>query len=157
MSRAILIFACIFSMCVKPPAYVSVSDKSVEAYASTISSKSLKVLSIGGFYLDEKVERLYLDLEFKGVLTKKEALKRLTKYVRGMLSHINSDKELRPYLIKRRFAVRDISISLSYVGMQGKSSQIHVENGDVVYSIYDKKTNSLERIQTRPFASEYAQ
>ncbi len=138
-------------MCVKPPAHVSVSDKSIENFATTISSDTTKILSIGGFYFQNKVENLYLDMEYKGVLKEDEAKELLVNYVKGMIDHINKDESLKPYLIKELFDERDVSISLSYSSAQGEASQVHLYNGEIVFSIYDKANNALKRIYALPY------
>ncbi len=151
MNKAIVIFACIFSMCVKPPEHVAVSDKSVEAFAQTIKESNLSVLAVGGFYLHSKVEKLYLDLKYKGTLSKDEAKQKLTSYVKGMVEHINHDPALLPHLIKESFDYADISISLGYTSLEGKSSQVHLYNNEIVFSTYHSHNNSLEKDFTEPF------
>lgn|GEM_PF-3072806 len=151
MNKVILIFACIFSMCVKPPEHVAVSDKSIKDFAATIQESNLSVLAVGGFYLQNKVEKLYLDLKYKGTLTKEEAKQKLISYVRGMVQHINHDKALLPHLIKESFDYEDISISLGYTSFEGKPSQVHVYNNEIVFSTYHSHDNSLEKDCTEPF------
>ena len=150
MSKAILIFACIFSMCVKPPQHVAVSDKSVEVFANTIKDESIKVLSIGGFYLHNLVEKLYLDLEYKGVLSDIAAEQRLLSYVKGLLTHINQDESLRVFLVKEQFSVDDISVSLSFISEKKKSCQVHLYNNEVIFSTYNKETNQLSKDYSIP-------
>lgn len=152
MDKMIFILACIFSMCVKPPEHVAVSDKSVEHFAEGIKSDKLEVLAIGGFYENKKVENLYLDLEYKGVMSAKRARGHLIKYVRGMLSHINSDEDLSPFLIKEKFTSNDISLSLAYTSEEGVSSQVHIYEGKIIFSTYDKKTNQLNKTHTEDLA-----
>ncbi len=154
MNKVIVIFACIFSMCVKPPEHVAVSDKSIEAFADTIKESNLSVLAVGGFYLQNKVEKLYLDLEYKGTLTKDEAKQKLTSYVTGMVKHINHDSELLPHLIKESFDYGDISISLGYTSLERKSSQVHLYNNEIVFSTYHSKDNSLEKDYSEPFVKQ---
>jgi len=154
MERMILVFACIFSMCVKAPEHVRVSDKSVESFAETIKTDDLQVLAIGGFYQDKKVESLYLDLDYKKPLTSKLAKVRLMQYVRGMLSHVNKDDELRPFLIKNRLSSKDISLSLGYTSEKGISSQVHLYEGKIVFSTYDKKTNQLNKTHSETLSLE---
>jgi hypothetical protein len=151
MSKWIAIFACIFSMCVKPPAHVSVSDKSIETFAKTISSSSTKVLSIGGFYFQNKVENLYLDLEYTGTMSKQASKEVLINYIKGMVCHINQDQNLKPYLIKEAFDENDISVSLSYTDLEGRAAQVHLYNGEIIFSLYDKTKNQLEKTDSAPF------
>lgn len=151
MNKLILVFACAFSTCVKPPEHVSVSDKSVEVYAESIVTPSIKVLSIGGFYFKDKVEKLYLDLEYKGVLSSDQAQGQIVAYVTGMLQHINQDKVLSPFLIKEMFDLNDVSVSLAYSSEGGVSSQVHVEDGNIIFSTYEKSTNSLKQNKALPF------
>ncbi len=150
MSKAIVIFACIFSMCVKPPEHVAVSDKSVAAYANSIRSENVNVLSIGGFYFQSLVEKLYLDLEYKGVLSDYVAKKMITSYVKGLLTHINQDASLKGFLVKERFYEEDISVSLSFTSEEGKSSQVHIHNHEVIFSTYNGETNQLIKNYSAP-------
>ena len=157
MNKSMLVFACIFSMCVKPPAHVSVSDKSVKNYSESIAEKRLKVLSIGGHYINDRVENLYLDLEYDGILNEKTAKLKLTKYIAGLLDHVNNDDKLYPYLVKETFNSYDISISLSYTSTDHKNSQVHLENGNIIFSVYNKKNNSLEEYDSLPYKDRYSQ
>jgi hypothetical protein len=152
MSKSILIFACIFSMCVKQPAHVTAGDRTVEMYAETIKEDSLKVLAIGGFYFENKVEKLYLDLEYKSVLSDEAATKKLTSYISGLLFTINKDSLLRPYLIKESFSEEDVSISLAYLSEAGDTLQVHLYNGEIVFSLYKGANNLLVKIRTVPFS-----
>jgi hypothetical protein len=152
MSKAILIFACIFSMCVKPPEYVAVSDKSVEVYAKSILRDGMKILSIGGFYHKSLVEKLYLDLDYQGVLSDEAANKMIGGYVKGLLTHINQDQSLKRFLIKSEFSENDISVSLSFISEQGKQSQVHVYNHKVIFSTYNKETNQLIEDRSIPLS-----
>ena len=152
MGKLILVFACIFNIFAKVPEHVQVSDSNVEAFASTIKSEQLLVLSVGGFYESKKVENLYLDLEYKGVLSQKIARGKLIKYVRGMLSHINADKKLQPFLTKDKFTSRDISLSLAYLDENKVSSQVHIYEGEIIFSTYDKMTNKLTKTHREPFS-----
>ena len=154
MGKLFLVFACIFNIFAKVPEHVQVSDRNVEAFADTIKNKDLLVLSVGGFYESKKVENLYLDLEYKGVLSQKIARGKLIRYVRGMLSHINADAELKPFLIKDKFTSRDISLSLAYLDSDGISSQVHIYDGEIIFSTYDKMTNKLTKTHREAFALE---
>lgn len=148
MVKYICIFACIFSMCVKPPAHVAISDKSVHTFAKSILNKEMKVLAVGGFYLEKKVENLYLDLEYLGYLPKEKAQSILVETIDGLLLHINNDVELLPYLIKDRFSTDDISVSLSYLSKEGDPLQVHLYNGEIIFSRYNLQDNSLEKIES---------
>ncbi|MCH9621400.1 MAG: hypothetical protein S4CHLAM20_08200 [Chlamydiia bacterium] len=148
MAKFIIIFACAFATCAKPPEHVQVSDKSVEFFVESIKTKDLVVLAIGGFYENKKVENLYLDLEYQGEMSSKFAKIKLLKIARGMLAHINRDEQLRPFLIKKRFSSKDISVSLAYTSKEGVSSQVHVYEGKVIFSTYDKTTNQLTKVHS---------
>ena len=153
MSKSILVFACIFSMCVKAPAHVAAGDKSVNAYTQTIQEKDLKILAVGGFYYQNKVENLYLDLEYRGALTEEMAREKLISHITGLLSYINQDSVLRPYLIKERFSTDDISVSLAYFSESGDTLQVHLYKGEIIFSLYDGEHNSLIKMKSIPFTS----
>lgn len=148
MLKYVCIIACIFSMCVKPPVHVEVSDKSVTAYAKTLEGEHMKILSVGGFYVAQKVENLYLDLEHLGTLSDEEALATLESAVSGLLAHINADEQVLPYLIKDQFSTKDVSVSLSYQSKRGEPLQVHLYEGEIVFSRYNPADNSLEKLRT---------
>lgn len=156
MTKAIVLFACIFSMCVKPPKYVAVSDKSVEVYSQTITNKELKVLSIGGFYKEKKVEKLYLDLEYKGVLSDKNAEEKIITVFQGLLEHVNKDSSLKEFLIENPFSKKDLSVTLSYTSEKGRASQVHIYEDEVVFSTYNKTTNELIKDYTIPLVRAHS-
>ncbi|MCH9617125.1 MAG: hypothetical protein SP4CHLAM5_04770 [Chlamydiia bacterium] len=153
MSKFICIFACIFSMCVKQPAHVTAGDRTVEMYAETIKENDLKVLAVGGFYFKNKVEKLYLDLEYKSVLSDEDAHQKLTSYISGLVFSINKDLLLRPHLIKESFSQEDVSVSLSYLSEAGETLQVHLYNGEIVFSLYEGANNLLIKKRSVPFRS----
>lgn len=152
-----ILVSCIFSMCAKPPEHVAKSDASIKSFSESLTNEHWKVLSLGGFYLDNKVESLYLDLQYDGVMKNSEAEKLLSTYIRSMIRHINRDSELTPFLVKKRFSVKDISISIAYMDAEGKSAQMHLYEGQIVHSLYNKKKNTLEKIYSKPIADLYLQ
>ena len=148
MIKYAALFACIFAMCVKPPAHVEVSDKSVTTFAKTLESDKMKILSIGGFYLGQKVENLYLDLEYKGTLSEDVAETTLKRAIFGLVAHVNADEEVRPFLLKDIFSTDDVSVSLSYLSEKGEPLQVHLYNGEIVFSRYHPTDNSLEKLRS---------
>ncbi|MCH9811822.1 hypothetical protein K0U07_03550 [bacterium] len=148
MIKNLYIFACIFSMFVKPPAHVAVSDKSVTTFAKTLEGEKIKILSVGGFYLGQRVEKLYLDLEYSGAFSDEKAKSTLEKAIFGLLAHVNADEEVLPYLIKEKFSTEDISVSLSYHSDKGDPLQVHLYEGEIIFSRYHPADNSLEKIRS---------
>ncbi|MCH9624230.1 MAG: hypothetical protein S4CHLAM27_06080 [Chlamydiia bacterium] len=140
-------------MCVKQPAHVTAGDRTVEMYAETIKENDLKVLAVGGFYFKNKVEKLYLDLEYKSVLSDEDAHQKLTSYISGLVFSINKDLLLRPHLIKESFSQEDVSVSLSYLSEAGETLQVHLYNGEIVFSLYEGANNLLIKKRSVPFRS----
>lgn len=139
-------------MCVKQPAHVTAGDKTVEMYVESIKEKHLKVLALGGFYFKNKVEKLYLDLEYKDVLSDEAAMEKLKGYINGLVLTINKDSLLRPYLIKESFSQEDVSVSLGYLSETGETLQVHLYNGEIVFSLYEGANNLLVKKRSVPFS-----
>ena len=128
-------------------------------YANKVAKeKKLSVSGSGQGYSDA-VEELIISFDSKTLLTLPEARKLYVEIVEGFIQKVNSNKNIRPFLLEYPFTADNASIKLSFIDKNHPKgctfspyiTYISVVNGEVDYSIYDMETEMLDTLHSEPY------
>jgi len=128
--------------------YVSYMQENTNLVCASVGSTGLKPIEgfLFRFYCPQKIERQQLNKARKIALNSSETL----------LSMINSNKSLRPHLIKHPFDHQNIKITIFFECDKNNSFEnrplwaVSVEKCGVVYKV-DGDDDMLVRVRTEPY------
>ncbi len=147
--RQFICVGCIFSACAKPPPHAKEAQGVVKEFGDQIEhSKGLHSLGSGGIYTNKKIDSFYIDFEIAKKLSEAEAKTLLKETVEMLISFVNQNKSVRPFLKNFPISANEVSVSIAFVDEKRtplkEFSQIHLFEGVVYYSkfITEKKEYS---------------
>jgi hypothetical protein len=147
--RQFICVGCIFSACAKPPPHAKEAQNVVKEFGLQIEHAiGLHSLGSGGFYTNKKVDSFYIDFEIVKNLSEAEAKALLKEVVETLVTFVNQNESVRPYLKNYPISANEISVSIAFIdekrAPQKELSQIHLFDGVIYYSkfIAEKKEYS---------------
>ncbi len=159
--KSLLIVGCIFSACVKKPVYVRNCYDSTKAFV-TVATKDFGVVSLGqgGYFNQGKIDSFYADFMIAKEVSEEEAKELLLSVTEKFLHHINGDCKLKPYLNIYPITMEHLSVSIAFMD-QKKSpvsslAQVHLYEGKVFYSHYNKDKKAYIAYRNEAFPTSYS-
>jgi len=157
--KTFIVIGCIFSACAKPPAYVKSADDVTKSFSEKmLRENALISLGAGGYYHEKSVNALYADYELFQPYSKEEAKALLTQIIPQFVDHINTSEEIRPYLQTYPVTSDQVSISIAFFDQDhnpyDKLAQIHLYQGKLYYSTYDREKKAYLAVENEKYKLE---
>ena len=154
--KTFALIACIFSACAKAPPHVRCTDTVTKAFAlQQKEERHLISLGQGGFFSNEGVDSLFIDFEIAKEYDEEEAKHLLEETVEQFIFAVNENPELRKFLNVYPVTVKDVSVSIGFIDQKKHPveglSQIHLYEGNIYYSHYNKEQKAYIAYRSNPF------
>jgi hypothetical protein len=159
--KSLLIFGCIFSACAKKPPHVKSCYDSAKAFV-LVATRDFGVtpLGQGGFFVNGGIDSFYADFTAPREASEDEAKALLFSVTEKFLHHINGDARLKPFLNIYPLSMEHLSISIAFIdhekSPQGALAQVHLYEGKIFYSHYDKEKKAYIAYRSEAFPLHYS-
>lgn len=159
--KTFLIVGCIFSACAKKPPHVKSSSDSTKSFVEIARQEfNLSPLGQGGSFSNNGVDALYADFSFDGDVSEEEAKILLFSVTDRFLNYANSDRSLKPFLNIYPLSMSQMSVSIAFLDKnknpRSTLAQIHLFDGKIFYSHYDKEKKAYIAYRNEAFPLAYS-
>lgn len=143
----------LFAQCCSESVHINAAHKVMNSFNKKMKKDKLHLFSSGGAMMDD-IQQITLGYEAYKNLNVSDARILFIKKIEALLSEINSDLEIRPYLHDYPFTSRNIFFKISFCKDNGEFvdppyiayvSLINIKNR-VYYSVYDQRTDMLKTV-----------
>lgn len=159
--KFIFISSLVFFLCTSfyfTPAHVKAAHRLMNSFDKKMKTQGFRLSASGGAMMND-IQKIDLDYEICRYLDVSEARLLFVKHAEALLSQINNDSNIRPYLHNYPFTSKNIFLTFSFCKTNGDLVDppyiayvaMQTSKNKVRYLVNDEEKNKLKRVYEEPY------